>query len=133
MKLYITGEVSESAGRGLQRAGAEITVAVNTAMSTRDYGRSIEKWYFGAIILATRLPGWFPETAEYNPDKHYVSFQRNLDHEKFVSSPHQGQCRLICESILASIKLAQNMDIPDFAFEEFKQTLVAVGVEKGWW
>lgn len=131
MELFVSGEVSEAAGKGLRNAAVEVMDSVNAVTERRNYGPSIQVWYFIAILFEAPRPG-FPETTEYNKEKRYLAFRRSLDFLRFVQSAEQEQCRQIYQGVLDSIQVARGMSITSFSFEQFEQDLIAVGEVKGW-
>jgi hypothetical protein len=131
MELFVSGEVSEAAGKGLRVAAVEVMDSVNAVTERRDYGSSIAVWYFIAILFEAPRPG-FPETTEYNREKRYVAFRRNLDFFRFVEAAEREQCRQIYQGVLNSILVARELNIPSFSFEEFERDLTVIGEMKGW-
>jgi hypothetical protein len=131
MDLFMSAEIHKDIGPGFGAANRDVKNAVNSLLPG-DYGPGVEKWYHIAIIMPATSAASYPEIREYRRDKKQAEFRLTVDFETFRTADAADKRRLLCESLLRSLTIMAEMDIPDFHTKLLYRDRAAVAAEHGW-
>ena len=132
MKLWMSGEIHIDVGDDYRQARAKIEKSINEALNPQNYGEGVQKWNFIAIILPQ---GWgenYPEVKKYNRKGRSIEFRLKIDFDEFRVSSSIVQEKLICQSLLRSLKLVREMNIENINLDNWEGDFMKAAFKEGW-
>ncbi len=132
MKLFVSGETQGDIYDEFRVARNEIEDALAVFLQKRDYGSGLKGWYEIPMITPWRDDKNYPEVKKYSKRNKEVEFRLRINHRAFKRADALGKRKLICKSLLRSIKLMSKMNIPDFDHARFSSDVTAFFEKHGW-
>ncbi len=132
MKLFMSGEIQADVTDEYSNASNEIEELLAPLLRPRDYGPGLKGWYDIVMITPWRDDKNYPEVKKYSKRNKEVEFRLRINHRAFKRADALGKRKLICKSLLRSIKLMSKMNIPDFDHARFSSDVTAFFEKHGW-
>ncbi len=142
MKFYSTAEVYKTVSDKLMKLQNQIEHKINQFLENKNYGDGLEHWRYLSVINPPAIyeAGFFPETKRYVKKEKSVEFRLRIDYEEMLKANEKEASKLICDSILRSVDIAESelkigknlIHIKDFDFQSFRNDLTHLFQQEGW-
>lgn len=135
MKFYISAEVYKTVDRQLLSAQNPIEQKMKSSFKDKNYGKGVEYWGYISIVNPPKFydAGFLIEIKKYSKKKKEVEFRLRIDYDRMLKADEKEAFRLVCNSILRSVDIAENeLKINDFDFQSFRTDLQTLFRKEGW-
>lgn len=135
MKFFATSETYKTVSEKIRMARNIIEGKIKLFVKNKNYGESIIDWGYITICDVPEIyeAGFFKEIKKYSNKKKEVEFRLRIDYDKMLKANEKETFRLICESILRSIDIAESeLKIKDFDFSSFRNDLTHLFRKENW-
>jgi hypothetical protein len=131
MQIWTAGEVQSELADSYRSARKDIEQALNTSVSSQDYGAGVSKWALIYILMDEDDPA-YPEVRRYKKRTGVVEYRLKVDYHAFKEADADSQRKLLAAAILRSIDLSGQLRITDFDIDRFKSDVLHVLKKNGW-
>lgn len=117
MNLWMSGEIKSEVAAAHRTARKDIEAAFNSTLSRRDYGTSVKKLVFIAMIGA---PSDYQKIAKFHKGDGVIELRQRTEPEVFKKAAPIQQRVLLCEAItrgLQSLKSAGDFKAAEFLLD----------------
>lgn len=121
MKLWMSGEIQLEAYDAYRQARAYIEKTVNEALSSEEFGESVKKLAYIAIIGA---PAEYEEVAKYSKRTAVLEFRLVVPIEQFIAASRSGQIEMICESLKRCAEMSEGLVPKEFDTSRFRSAFL---------
>lgn len=135
MKFFITSEAFETVGKKMNEAYVPIGSKIESLLRDKQYGDGVIFWGHICISCPSDFykSGFFKEIKKYTKKNKEVEMRLRIDYEMMLDADQKEVFRLICESILKSIDIAEKeLKIKSFDFIAFRNDLKDLFKQEGW-
>jgi hypothetical protein len=142
MKFFATSEIDKSVSKKLMPVQNEISREIIQVIDGKNYGSGIDNWGYIAICCTPELykVGFFTERKYFSHKKRDLDMRLRIDYQAMLRAEEKDVFRLICNSILRSIDVAENelmigrnkVHIKDFNFTSFRNDLIQLFNKNHW-
>lgn len=101
----------------------DISNSIEDYFKERDYGTGLMSLTIGIISVHPKFDFFFKPRKKYTKSKKLLEYDIKLDHEKLATADKAAVLELICEQLLSSFNLLDEIKIPLFDKEQFKNDL----------
>jgi hypothetical protein len=132
MILWMGGELESDVVDAYREVRNIVEAAVNSRLSTTDYGPAIVKWAFIAMILSERRLSEYKEVKQYNKKRKTCEFRLVVDHSQFTSADLKLRTRMICHALLRSLSLLEELKIEGIKVAALGRDFESIAREHQW-
>lgn len=142
MRFFMSGEIYKTVGDKIRPVCNTINKQISEFLLDKNYGDGIQDW--GYIIICNPPEildgGFLKERKHFFKKNKDLDMRLQVDYDKMLKADEKEVFKLICNSILRSIDLAENelkvgrnpLKIKDFEFDAFRKDLTELFNDKGW-
>lgn len=131
MKLWMSAEIMVDVHERYRTIRNEIEPYINENIGSGLYGEPVEKWAYVAIMRPAGDSN-YPEFYKYHKSRKVAEFRLKIDYELFKEAQELDQKRLICQSLLRSIKLFSEIGIKNFNHIKLEEDFINLAKAKNW-
>lgn len=131
MNIWMSGEIQDDVGDAFRQARNGVEQTINSDLSQRDYGPSVQKWALIPIILPREDERW-GEIHKYDKRKKVVEFRLKIHHATFKAAASVGQKSMICACLLRSVDLFPRLNVSGFDRLTFRADIERLATANGW-
>jgi hypothetical protein len=131
MDLWMSGEIQSDIGDDYRNARKDIVSITNDFLNGKEYGEGLKSWNYIAIIREIESED-YNEVHKYNKRNKETEFRLKINYNIFRSADNKEKKKLICQSLVRSISILQDIGISNFDIKQFKDDIVKLYSDKGW-
>jgi hypothetical protein len=132
MQLWMSGELMRDVGDAYSKVLNIVEPTMNTVFRQRDYGEGLRQWAFIAMILGELGPPDYKEIKRYHKRDKSCEFRLRIDYDAFREAHLSERFTLVCEALLRSLSLMEDMKIPDVNVKALRDDFVSTARANGW-
>lgn len=135
MKFFATSEAYKTVSSKLMTAQNVIEKKIISLINEKNYGNDVTFWGYISISNPSKLydAGFFKEIKKYSKKKKEVECRLRIDYDKMIKADEKEALRLVCESILRSVDIAEKeLKIKNFDFTVFRDDLLTLFRREHW-
>lgn len=135
MRFFVTAEAYKTVSSKIVHALNAISKEIELSIKDKDYGQGVFYWGYITICCPPEFysAGFFKEIKKYTKKDKEVELRLKIDYEAMLKADDKEVFRLISESLLSGIDIAENeFSISDFSFNTFRNDLKELFKRKGW-